>query len=226
MLIEFPHTDWYVKVAMSRKAATEANTATRDALVLAATAEMAQHGLDNASLDAICARAGFTRGAFYVHFRDRDELVAAVVERVIAHNQLALLGDEASAPDLRTTILRFIARVVGGEPTAVGTPAWRFRHTLAACARVPAVRSRYLALQTRGIELVAGAVRAGQKAGTVRDDVAAPQLAEILVAISLGISAAVDLGLPLDLLAGGAALERLLATHPAPRRRRARRRRA
>jgi AcrR family transcriptional regulator len=187
--------------------------ATREALILAATAEMAMHGLDNSSLDAICARAGLTRGAFYVHFHHRNDLVAAVVDRVISHNQAALLGDRDG--DLRQIILRFIARVVAGDPTAVGTASWRFRHTLAACARVPAVRARYLALQAKGVERVAESVRAGQRAGTLRGDVGAQQMAEILVTLSLGISAALDLGMPIDLLAGGAALERLLAA-PSP----------
>src|SRR5215468_1777548 len=109
---------------------------TREALLRAAMTEFAAHGLDAPSLDAICARAGFTRGAFYVHFRDRDDLLAAVVERVIARNQDDILGGGGTL-DLRQTILRFIAGIVAGDPGAVGTAAWRFRHTLAACARVP-----------------------------------------------------------------------------------------
>jgi len=55
---------------------------TRDALVSAALALFAEEGLDAPSLDAICDRAGFTRGAFYVHFADRDELLVAVMEKV------------------------------------------------------------------------------------------------------------------------------------------------
>ena len=55
--------------------AQAAKQETREALLQAAMAEFAEKGLDLPSLDAICARAGFTRGAFYVHFRDREELV-------------------------------------------------------------------------------------------------------------------------------------------------------
>ncbi|MGH7328029.1 MAG: TetR family transcriptional regulator, partial [Polyangiaceae bacterium] len=56
---------------------------TRDALIAAGAMEFAEKGVDGPSLDGICARAGFTRGAFYVHFRDRDDLLVAVVDRVL-----------------------------------------------------------------------------------------------------------------------------------------------
>ena len=56
---------------------------TREALIQAGMAELAGQGLKQPSLDAICARAGFTRGAFYVHFEDREDFIAAVMERVL-----------------------------------------------------------------------------------------------------------------------------------------------
>ncbi|HKA30465.1 MAG TPA: TetR/AcrR family transcriptional regulator, partial [Candidatus Binatia bacterium] len=56
---------------------------TRDALIAAGLEAFAEHGLDVPSLDAICSRAGFTRGAFYVHFKDRDDFVVAVMEHVL-----------------------------------------------------------------------------------------------------------------------------------------------
>ena len=53
---------------------------TRQALLAGRAAELIEHGLDAPSLDAICARAGFTRGAFYVHFKDRDDFLVAVTD--------------------------------------------------------------------------------------------------------------------------------------------------
>ena len=43
---------------------------TRSALIRAALKLFHEEGFDGPSLDAICARAGYTRGAFYVHFKD------------------------------------------------------------------------------------------------------------------------------------------------------------
>ena len=65
---------------------------TREALVSAGLAEFAEHGLDTPSLDAICARAGFTRGAFYVHFRGREDFLDAVMKRVGARVLDSVLG--------------------------------------------------------------------------------------------------------------------------------------
>src|SRR5262245_54025434 len=69
--------------ASQRSAREQAKAETREALIMAAFEEFGAHGLEAPSLDAICARAGYTRGAFYVHFKDRDELIAAVMERVL-----------------------------------------------------------------------------------------------------------------------------------------------
>jgi AcrR family transcriptional regulator len=204
MWIDFSHTTSYVNT-MSRELTKQQ---TRDALVDAATAELATHGLD-ASLDAICARAGFTRGAFYVHFRDRDELIVAVLDRVLTRYQDALLPDGAT--DIRQVIARFVARVVAGEGIALGSEAWRLRHTLAACARIPALRARYVELQERAIHRLATAIAEAQKHGQVRRDVRARSLAELLVTITLGLAVTGDVAVPIDYAAGAAALTAMLA---------------
>lgn len=48
--------------------------ATRQKLLDAAAQVFAEVGLDAASVEAICERAGFTRGAFYSNFETKDEL--------------------------------------------------------------------------------------------------------------------------------------------------------
>ena len=48
--------------------------ATRQRLLDAAAQVFAEVGLDAASVEAICERAGFTRGAFYSNFESKDEL--------------------------------------------------------------------------------------------------------------------------------------------------------
>ncbi|KDA04945.1 TetR family transcriptional regulator [Microbacterium sp. CH12i] len=60
---------------------------TRARLLDAAAEVFAEVGLEGASVEAICERAGFTRGAFYSNFDSKDELFlqlsAAVAERRI-----------------------------------------------------------------------------------------------------------------------------------------------
>jgi TetR/AcrR family transcriptional regulator, transcriptional repressor for nem operon len=189
---------------------------TREALIAAATAELAEHGIEAASLNAICDRAGFTRGAFYVHFKDRDDLIAAVVERVIGAFQDQVIATAGVGEDLTTTIGRYIGAVLEGAPAIAGTKRWQFHHTLAACAGSPKLRARYVALQTLAIERITAAAVSGQQAHMVREDVGAGTLAEILVVLTLGIAAAHEIKMPLDLAKGGAAIVRLVSSRGTP----------
>jgi AcrR family transcriptional regulator len=193
---------------------------TRDALISAATTELAEKGLETASLDAICARAGFTRGAFYVHFRDRDELVVAVVDRLLTRFFDAVIATNDSPEDLERTVTQYVGMVASRAPAVRGTGGWRYHHTLAACARSPALRDRYAALQQEAMARVTKAAHAGQRAGRVRKDVPARTLAEILVMLTMGINVMVDLEIPFDLEGGARALRALLRGRPAqsPRR--------
>ena len=84
-----------------RRALTKRET--RAALLDAGLAEFAAHGLDTPSLDAICARAGFTRGAFYVHFRDREDFVVAVMERELATFLDVMIATTKSSRSLKCT---------------------------------------------------------------------------------------------------------------------------
>ncbi len=56
--------------------------ATRQRLMDAAAQVFAEVGLDAASVEAVCERAGFTRGAFYSNFETKDELFLELAGRV------------------------------------------------------------------------------------------------------------------------------------------------
>lgn len=181
-----------------------ANTkaATREALVDAALAEFADHGLDGPSLDAICARAGFTRGAFYVHFADREALLVAVMERVIGA-WLAIIVDTAEpGQGFGATIDRFadaFAGLLQGEAApALTASAKHFHLVLEACNRSEVVRGRFTAMLAAGTAAIAAIAREGQAAGTVRPDLDAEASAPLLTALVLGLLAMVEAGVPID----------------------------
>jgi len=198
-------------MAKKKRSRAERAEETREALVRAAAQEMAEKGIEHASLNAICDRAGFTRGAFYVHFRDRDELLAAVVEGVLGRFQDMLFPKDDETVDLGATIGQFVGAILSGVPEAVGTSRWKFHHTLAACAGSPRIRAKYNALQHRALDRLTYGAVVGQKKKKVRTDVEARTLAEILLVLTLGVSAATELGLEIDYAKGGAALGKLLA---------------
>jgi AcrR family transcriptional regulator len=66
----------------SSAATSRRREATRQKLLDAAALVFAEEGLDAASVEAICERAGFTRGAFYSNFDSKDELFLELAGRV------------------------------------------------------------------------------------------------------------------------------------------------
>jgi len=199
-----------------RRAAAKQET--RDALIAAALAEFAERGLDAPSLDAICARAGYTRGAFYVHFRDRDDLMVAVVEHALGSFLEAVLASGDEAHDLEHTVDRFAAALAHtlGQPAAGDTtlplPATvSFARVLEGIARSPALRERFGELLAMARDRLAEVTVRGQRAGTLRADVAPEQVAFLLISLALGIMAGLDAGIPMDPAAARAAVLTLLA---------------
>jgi AcrR family transcriptional regulator len=74
------------------KAPTRSRENTRQRLMDAAMEVFAEVGLDAASVEAICDRAGFTRGAFYSNFDTKDELFLQLAARVASDRVSAVQG--------------------------------------------------------------------------------------------------------------------------------------
>jgi AcrR family transcriptional regulator len=62
--------------------ATRSRENTRARLLEAATQVFAEVGLEGATVEAVCERAGFTRGAFYSNFESKDELFLTLAASV------------------------------------------------------------------------------------------------------------------------------------------------
>ena len=65
---------------MSRVRTRPTRDDTRDKLFEAAARVFEADGIGGASIEAIAAAAGFTRGAFYSNFKSKDELIIAMLE--------------------------------------------------------------------------------------------------------------------------------------------------
>ena len=96
---------------MPRTAVTKRRTETRRRLHDAALAVFAEEGFGRVSVEQVCDRAGFTRGAFYSNFTSLDELFLAMWEE----RSTALLADLraalAAADDSITTVREVVALV-------------------------------------------------------------------------------------------------------------------
>jgi AcrR family transcriptional regulator len=69
-------------VAVERWTPERRRQRTRDALLDAAAVVFARRGFQGASLDEIAETAGYTRGAIYKHFADKEELLHEVCVRL------------------------------------------------------------------------------------------------------------------------------------------------
>ncbi|MBK8468388.1 MAG: TetR/AcrR family transcriptional regulator [Actinomycetales bacterium] len=77
-------------------------SATRERLLDAAAVVFAARGVAGASVEEVCERAGFTRGAFYSNFATKDELVVALLDReegALLDQLTTALGDALTDPD-------------------------------------------------------------------------------------------------------------------------------
>ena len=85
--------------AAQRRSRGEMTAGTTAKLVAAARAAFRTEGYAAASMDALCAEAGVTRGALYHHFGGKEGLLEAVVRQIDAEIGTRLDAEEARHPD-------------------------------------------------------------------------------------------------------------------------------
>ena len=125
-------------------------TQTRERLMAAAVAVFAERGVIGSSVEEICEAAGFTRGAFYSNFTDKDALVLALIEQGVtqeyaaaeaAVTELKAGGTGLSATDAVAQVLDRVNH--GGRSDRTSLLAQR--ELLLYAARVPELRAPYQA---------------------------------------------------------------------------------
>ncbi|HKU40058.1 MAG TPA: TetR/AcrR family transcriptional regulator [Polyangiales bacterium] len=165
---------------------------TREALIQAGMDAFSEEGVDLPSLDAICARAGFTRGAFYVHFKDREEFFGAVVEKALQDFVDWVLSAGGTGGSLGDVVDRFLDVVRDNKLPA--NDRHRLLMQLVARGTKQDGPQPYRALIEQAIARLAHAAQSGQGDGTVKRDLDPTQLGLLLVAASVGFIAVVEAG--------------------------------
>jgi TetR/AcrR family transcriptional repressor of nem operon len=189
----------------------QSKSQTRQAIIEAAVTCFSKAGLDSPSLDSICAQAGCTRGAFYVHFKNRDALIAAAMaERRGAVLSMMLSGSPGSLsiPELLTQFGQAVERGAFPIPGAVRTG-----ELLAACRRSRTIQKTQVRLLKETLQLLEKHAAAGRKSGALRPDMNDTALATLLLVLEAGTELLLDFGVPLDFGAAARALARLVAPH-------------
>ena len=117
---------------------------TREALIRAGARAVAERGLHRASIDEIARDAGFTKGAFYANFANKDALVLAILDRhfstAIEDVDDAVASNDEVADQARDAGLRFADQMASD-------PAWGrvFLELVAHASRDEAFRIEMLA---------------------------------------------------------------------------------
>jgi AcrR family transcriptional regulator len=174
---------------------------TRQHLIDAAATVFAARGYHGASLDEVAAAAGFTKGAVYSNFKNKEDLFVAVLEERMRANIVA------------------VEQVLGGGPTADAhmgeiadilhiteyDPGWGVLNLefMLYAARNPAARELLVAEMRRTRDAVEQMVAREQELSGVRPDVAPRDFATIAIALFAGLDLqrVVDPeGVPLELM--------------------------
>jgi TetR/AcrR family transcriptional regulator, transcriptional repressor for nem operon len=143
--------------------------ATRQHIVDVASRQFRENGVAAVGIAGIMTDAGLTNGAFYSHFKSKEDLVQAVLSNVLRRREDTLRTASETNLGLEATIRDYLSprhrdRPSGGCPTAA---------LVAEVARHPkATRDAFTGKISTFIALIATQIRAGSAAERRRNAVA------------------------------------------------------
>jgi AcrR family transcriptional regulator len=159
-----------------------------DALLEAAREEFARVGLARARVEDVARRAGISKGAFYLHFRTKDEVFREIVHRFLGaledharrrHEVEERMGREAPRDPGGLAALFEVECAVDVDLLEV---LWRHRQIVAIIDSAGKATRELLAdFRRRMRELVANRIGERQRAGALRPDVDAEVFADIVI---------------------------------------------
>lgn len=168
--------------------ASRRREATRQKLLDAAAQVFAEEGLDAASVEAICERAGFTRGAFYSNFETKDELFLELAGRVArarvqsVRERVAMLERDGGLTAVATDALAVVQQVLdvsGDDRLAILLMSEIRIHAL----RDPRLGAAYLAQDAEMRESVAQIITDIAEAKLIRFRLPADEVARLMLTV-------------------------------------------
>lgn len=189
----------------------QAKEATRMALLQAGLDETVDRGGEIPSIEKVCARAGYTRGAFYVYFRDREHFVGEMLDWVL-NDIIQALFDSATgdATDIREIVMRFNETLMAGAwPDLQMNIRAGYLAVLRELRPGSAIRGQHAQLMQGIAARLEARIRVGQARQELRGDVDAGDVAMLLLIAAIGAIVWTDAGIIQRPL--GESLLRLLA---------------
>jgi len=166
---------------------------TRQRLLAAAAEVFAEVGLDAASVEAICERAGFTRGAFYSNFDSKDELFLELAGRVAGERVAAVrarvaelenTGDLDSVPTDASAMIQQVLDISADDRLGILLMSEiRIR-----ALRDPQLATAYLAQESEMIGSVSQIIEDITRVRALRLRVSAVEAARLMITVWEGTS--------------------------------------
>ena len=158
---------------------------TRQRLMEAALGVFARNGYERATVDEIVREAGFSKGAFYVHFDAKEDIFWAMLEERLTHQQEAFreaLDINVPVAQNLQTILRSLFALSQDDPL------WSalFMEFVAHAARNGKVRDKLAGMYRGWRAFAVEVLSAGREAGLVRKDLDPEFLASVIIAVIEG----------------------------------------
>jgi TetR/AcrR family transcriptional regulator, transcriptional repressor for nem operon len=159
---------------------------TRERLLQAASREVYRSGFQSASLDAILAATGVTKGALYYHFDSKEALGYAIVEEIIApDNRGQWLRPLENCEDPIDALIGAVQELsVQPEVVRGGCPLINLAQEMSPLDA--GFRQRLATIFRNWQDGVAAALQDGQNQGKVRRDLEPAQAAGLLIAMVEG----------------------------------------
>jgi AcrR family transcriptional regulator len=158
----------------------------RSQIIAAARQLVADGGLEALTIGQLERRLEFTRGVITYHFRDKDEIVAAVLDSAVDSIDEGTFAEVNASGSMPDKVRAVIATKVRGflrerDARAILVSFWA---RIPSDPRVAAQNSRLFAAWRKQSCLL---IKMGQAAGAFRDDVDPETAGALLVGIVLGI---------------------------------------
>ena len=163
--------------------------ASRNRILDAATEIASERGYEGTSIALVSAKCGLPASSIYWHFKDKDDLIAAVIERSFAHWLSAWqMPAEGTGPERVVTVIMQIAKALLDSPDFL-----RLGLMLALERRPVELRARamFLAVRDQAFEALTPAIRDVMPGLT---DAQVHQLATYAIAGADGLFVAKEIG--------------------------------
>jgi AcrR family transcriptional regulator len=162
---------------------------TKDHLLEAAAQVLSERGYHGATLDEVAAKAGFTKGAVYSNFKNKEDLFLALLDSM-REREMEQLHKTIEASDVppESRLEDFVA--IMREPAMSSTWSWISLY-LEFCLyafRNRTARERLVEIQEASIDSIAEILETERARSGIRTDESPRQLARIVEAFTRGLS--------------------------------------